>query len=276
MQSPGFAPVTSNYQQEQIFNRFLALLNVSSIQQARQLPSSALIAANLYQVELDSPYGTFTYGPVVDGDFAPALPGQLMLAGKFDKTINVMTGHNTDEGLLFTSPTSLNNTSFETQIQTIFPTISSTILQYITQVLYPPIFNGSYGYTSQLTRAVVLTSEVSFTCNNFYADTAYNNQTFSYLFSIPPGTHGEDVPYTFYNDQGRSSSITNVTAATTLQTWITSFAKNGVPSSPPGIIAFPRYGMNATVIDLNQTSVTLTTDPTANQRCRFWQKALFD
>lgn len=90
--------MAGNYQQEETLDAFLKLLNVSSLQQARQLPSSALISANLIQVGLQSPYGLFTYGPVVDGLFAPALPGKLLLQGSYDKSLRVMTGHNSNEG----------------------------------------------------------------------------------------------------------------------------------------------------------------------------------
>lgn len=101
LQSPGFQPLVSNQQQEQILNGFLGLLtdigyNVSTIEEARQLEFSALQTANVIQVGL-SPYGSFTYGPAVDGDFVPQLPGELLLHGQFDKNLRVMVGHNADE-----------------------------------------------------------------------------------------------------------------------------------------------------------------------------------
>jgi len=96
LQSPGFAPVVSKQQEEQIFNDYLALLNVSTIEEARQLPYSALQTANIIQVG-ESIYGGFTYGPVVDGDFVPATPGELLLHGQYDKTLRIMVGHNADE-----------------------------------------------------------------------------------------------------------------------------------------------------------------------------------
>jgi len=95
-QSPGFIPVVSNQQQEQTLNTYLSLLNVSTIEQARQLPFSALQTANAIQVA-QSPYGQFSYGPTVDGDFVPELPGLLLLHGQFDRNVKVMVGHNADE-----------------------------------------------------------------------------------------------------------------------------------------------------------------------------------
>jgi carboxylesterase type B len=95
-QSPGFTPVTSSSQQEKILLDYLKWLNVSSIEEARKLPTEALQLANTITVGLAS-YGGFTYGPAVDGDFLPALPGQLLARGQFDKSIKVMVGHNANE-----------------------------------------------------------------------------------------------------------------------------------------------------------------------------------
>ena len=168
MQSPGYQPVVSNSEQEQTFNSYLALLNVTTIEQARQLPFAALQLANIIQVGLQSQYGGFSYGPTVDGDFVPKLPGELLLHGQFDKSVRVMVGHNADEGLLFTSPFIQNDTAFAAGVVAAFPTLAGlpASLKYITDVLYPPIFDGSQaqGYTNQSARAAALTSEAIFTC----------------------------------------------------------------------------------------------------------------
>jgi carboxylesterase type B len=95
-QSPGFVPVASSHQQEKTFQDYLTLLNVSSIEEARNLSTAKLQLANAITVGLAS-YGGFTYGPVVDGDFTPALPGQLLARGQFDKNVKVMVGHNANE-----------------------------------------------------------------------------------------------------------------------------------------------------------------------------------
>ena len=96
IQSPGFFPIVSNHQLEQIFNDYLSLLNVDAIEEARQLPFSELQRANVQQVEA-SPYGLYTFGPAVDGNFVPALPGELLLHGKFAKNVKIMLGHNGNE-----------------------------------------------------------------------------------------------------------------------------------------------------------------------------------
>lgn len=109
LQSPGWFPLPAENQQEDTLQQFLDVLNVSSVEEARQLSSQKLIAANAYQVATKSSYGTFTYGPVVDGTFVPELPGKLLLEGRFDRNLRIMVGHNANEGLLFTPPSSNNS-----------------------------------------------------------------------------------------------------------------------------------------------------------------------
>lgn len=284
-QSPGFFPVVSPAAEESIFNDFLALLNVSTLAEARKLPSSAIIAANAQQV-YSAAYGQFVYGPSVDGDFVPALPGQLLARGQFDKNVTVMTGHNANEGLLFTSPFINNNSALDTYLLTSFPALNymPETLNYITQVLYPPIFDGSQAqnYTSQIGRVDAIISEFVFTCNAVYINKAYNNQTHAYLFDVPPSLHGQDVAYTYYNGNGSTAAgtggtnfgVQNVPVAYAMQEYITEFAKTGNPNIR-GEPFFPMYGSNATVLALGPRSIGPMRDPAATARCAWWQKGLF-
>jgi carboxylesterase type B len=96
LQSPAFAPTLSNHQQEAFYNDFLRLAGVSNFAQLQALPYGRLQSANLQQIQ-NSSYGTFTFGPVVDGVIAPQSPGQLLAKGQFYKNVKVMTGHNSNE-----------------------------------------------------------------------------------------------------------------------------------------------------------------------------------
>lgn len=68
------------------------------------------------------------------------------------------------QGLLFTSPFVQNNSAFTAAIERTLPTVAGlpAVLNHITNVLYPPIFDGSQamGYTDQIGRASALTSEL--------------------------------------------------------------------------------------------------------------------
>ncbi|CAF9932186.1 MAG: hypothetical protein ALECFALPRED_005234 [Alectoria fallacina] len=274
LQSPGFQNVASNLQQETTFDAFLSLLNVGTIEEARQLPSSALIKANIIQVA-NSSYGDYTFGPVVDGLFAPAIPGKLLLQDSYDHSLTLMLGHNADEGLVFTNPVIANDSTFNTYLLSAFPTINPSAANYIEDVLYPPSMPGTLGttgYSDETGRVVLSISESTFTCNTFYLDKAFGNETYAYQFSVPPALHGQDVAYTFFN--GPSSSGVSDPIAVALQEYITSFAINGKPSGP-SLPMFPIYSNSTDIIDLNVISITEIMDPIANDRCDWWQKELY-
>ncbi|EME40268.1 hypothetical protein DOTSEDRAFT_74915 [Dothistroma septosporum NZE10] len=274
IQSPGFQATTVEAQQEAAYNTFLNLLNVSTLEQLRELPSSSLRVANILQVG-SSPYGQFTYGPTVDGKFAPKLPGQLLAEGSFHKNLKLMLGQNADEGLVFTSPFVSNNSAFDAFITDYLPSLANlpSVAQTIFDVLYPPIFDGSQaqGYTNQLARASAALGEQAFTCNTYYLDKAFNNQTYSYLFIVPPAVHGQDRAYTFYD--GPAPQV-DQDVALAMQRYVTRFAMYGDPNGEE-TPQFDVYGDEAMVQVLKTDGFGQTRDPAANERCEWWQKALY-
>ncbi|ELR09469.1 hypothetical protein VC83_00616 [Pseudogymnoascus destructans] len=283
VQSPGWVPSPSNYQNEAVFQKTLSFASliaqkqVATVDDLRNLTTEQLYYTN-YAVTGLSNYGTFTYGPTVDEDFAPKLPGELLLQGQFDKSLNVMLGHNSEEGFLFASPFVTSDTTLKEYLQGSVPAILPTALDTIVTDLYPPNFDGSLPYTTQLSRTSVLVSESVFTCNTRALNLAYGNNTYSYYFRVPPGLHGEDVAYTFFN--GDTSTLNqgfpvDRTVAEALQDYITSFAMNGNPNEK-GVPFFPLYGGNSStqVIDIGKLGTQIT-DTTANKRCAWWQEGLY-
>ena len=282
-QSPAFIPATSNWVQEAVFKEFLGMLNVSTLQEARDLPPGDLIAAN-YQQITSAPYGTYVYGPVVDGHFVPGLPGNLLAQGFFARDVQIMAGHNSDEGLLFADPRISNESGFKQYIRSRFPDIQSEVVQYILSTLYPPHYDGSQPYTSFFARFVLFLSEAFFTCNtNMLAAAATeasqesgngNSNSYTYEFAVPPGIHGQDLAYTFYD--GPSASVTSTKVAQLLQDYIVSFVMTGKPSSKAaGHVVFFPYRRNDDALFLNVTGPSIIRDPTANARCAWWQNALY-
>ncbi|KAJ2978910.1 hypothetical protein NQ176_g3554 [Zarea fungicola] len=167
-------------------NDFLSRLNVSTIDQARTLPSSLLQQVNAEQVAA-SGYGGFTYGPVVDGDFTPALPAQLLQRGQFDAQVSILTGQCANEGLLFTSPNTQSPSGARDQVQSIFPSLRGLPqqLEYLIQTLYgenpskPPTARDSIG------RVALMISEGGVGVNTVALHNAFPN-SYGYLFAVPP------------------------------------------------------------------------------------------
>jgi acetylcholinesterase len=249
------------------------LLNVSSVAEARQVDSTAVIRANALQIG-NAPYGNYFYGPVADGVFVPELPALLLNAGAHVKDIGVLVGHNTNEGPYFTPPFIQTNAELVAYLRQSYPTIPQSSLDYITNVLYPPIYDGTYGYRSITERVIFIITETIFTCNTNYINKAFNNQTYAYEFEVPPAFHGFDIQYTFYNGQGSDASAgLFAPIAEALQAYITNFVKYGNPNGP-GVPNFPMQGMNANMNGLNVTGITTKRDPTVNPRCAWFQKSL--
>ncbi|KAI9643680.1 hypothetical protein NHQ30_008302 [Ciborinia camelliae] len=285
LQSPGYPPVYTDAQSEATFQSVITQAqeligsNITSVSDLRNLDFTTLASLNTIITARSVPYGAFTFGPSVDGTFVPELPAKLLLDGKFDTSVKVMTGHNSNEGAFFTSPFFTTEADIVNDLTTTFPTVSNSTLDYITGTLYPPIYNGSYSYTTVWERAALLTAEVIFTCNARYINTAFLNETHSYYFTVPPGLHGEDIAYTFFNGDTTTSDDglpVNATVAAALQRYIMNFARTGNPNGD-GVPFFPEYQSNATTVVLGTTGFgSLQTDTTANNRCQWWQQVLYE
>jgi cholinesterase len=285
LQSPGFSPVSGNAEQEATFQSVLsqaqALIstNITDVTALRALDFTTLAALNTIIIAKSAPYGTFTFGPAVDGTFVPAMPGKLMLEGKFDSSINIMVGHNSNEGAVFTSPFLTTDALLQANIETVFPTASNETVTYMMDTLWPAVYDGTYGYTSIFERASLITAEVSFTCNTRFFDIAYQNETYAYYFTVPPGLHGEDIAYTFFN--GDTTTLddglaVNATVATALQKYITNFVMSGGDPNGSGNPYFPKYQSNDTTLVLGDDGIgALVVDTTANERCDWLMAAKY-
>jgi hypothetical protein len=69
---------------------------------------------------------------------------------------------------------------------------------------YPPLSDprGAKEWNnSEQNRLKSFIRDVSFTCNNRVMNTAFVNKTYSFKYSVPPGTHGSEVDPLFYNQR---------------------------------------------------------------------------
>ncbi|KAL9635401.1 MAG: hypothetical protein Q9164_003478 [Protoblastenia rupestris] len=100
-QSPAWEPGSAGPTfQNEIYKRFLRILNVTTLEQARQRPSQALIDAN-HILMSSIEYGATFLGPVIDGSFIPKDPKLLLLEGKADRQVKLLTTTAENEGLRF-------------------------------------------------------------------------------------------------------------------------------------------------------------------------------
>ncbi|KAK8223249.1 carboxylesterase family protein-like protein [Phyllosticta capitalensis] len=281
-QSPGWFPSRSVYEQEEIFKDLLNATNTRSVDELRALSTVELQQANRREVQ-GSEYGFFKYGPAVDGFFVPADPKTLLYHRQFPRKLNIMAGHNTNEGVLFTPPLT-SDADFQAWARRAFRFAQPDVYSYIVDTLYPNRLDGSLGYRDQVGRAALVISEAVFTCNTVGLANAFDNTTYNTLFSVFPAIHGQDVALTYYvpgekytgggGDSYISNFPVNETLAFALQDYIVTFAAKGKPDSAvDGLPLFRMYGSDASVIELG-SELKESKDPASNERCRWWQLQL--
>ncbi|KPI40373.1 Acetylcholinesterase [Cyphellophora attinorum] len=252
LQSPGFQPNGSpGFQQsilEQTFSVASSLTNKSirSISDLRSLTFEELHLLNSVIVG-GSPYGIYTYGPVVDGSFAPDLPSRLIAQNRFAAASlqGLLMGTNHREGILFDSPFLANDSDYRANIRQFFPNMTQADLNYAATALYPNDLSGKYNYTTQPERAAITTAEGCFLCNTRWLAQALGPKTgkiWKYLFAVPPAIHADDLAYSFYNGPETKTweelpvveEVANV-----LQQYIVNFVVTGDPNGAakePGVM----------------------------------------
>ncbi|KAJ9259629.1 hypothetical protein DTO212C5_8583 [Paecilomyces variotii] len=267
VQSP-YSIYTPNVTQNELFQSVISTANVTSVNGLRELSSESLQTVNALVVGNARPYGTFAFGPVVDGSFVIDLPSRLLANGKFTTAVKIMTGHNSDEGVLFASPYIKTNHDYESYVKALFQ-LSPAQICTVSEQLYPAQFDGSLGYTNQFDRVSLTLAEATIVCNARYLDDSFN-ESYAYEFAVPPAFHSADLSYTFYDSM--SGGGVNVSLAELMQAYFTEFSSTGSPDGP-GLPAFPTDA-NWTVQDFNSTDFGPMKDPALARRCAWWQVAL--
>ena len=287
-QSPGVVPLLT--QIPGTTADFLVRANVSTVAEARKLPTEALIQANAQQVAA-GPLTSFVYGPVVDGDFAPAPPSKLLQRGAFDRSVKLLTGQNALEGGFFYNPSVRTEADLRGWLQATAPGLSPAQQDYALRRLYPPVFDGSLGYVDQATRQIVLIGDAFFDCNTFFLHDAFGAKGYGCkFFSLPdrnpllllslanncadefavtPGLHGQDLAYTFNNP---TSPAFVPAAQDALQQAIVSFTIDGVPKID-GIGPFPRWGADQRLVNITSDGNSISRGGINETRCRWWREA---
>ena len=127
----------------------------------------------------------------------------------------------------------------------------------------------------------LLMVEVILNCNCLYLARAFNNNSYNYRFSIPPGIHALDLAFTFYPLTLTLAGIeltvpVPLLYANGLQSYFISFIKHGDPNVErgAGTIEWSTFGNGKGIVDLTPAGFAQTTDnELPDDRCGFWQNA---
>lgn len=280
LQSPAYVPRPYASQAEDSFSAFLGAANASGLADLTALDSYDLQVANKLSQAADF-YGVFQFGPAPDGEYVPDLPERLLAEGRYHKGVKVMVAHNTFEGQRYTDPAATNSSAFDAYMRLYFPEMPDAVLEELSTEVYPAVYNdtSAFPWATPFDRLMTAVADFTFTCHAYFAGEALGTENggapaYSYLFSVPPGTHTLDVNYSFYVNATWSTLVTNATLAGVLQGYLTAFAEAGDPNRG-GLPAFPVYGEGFADLNLNATFVDVVRDPAANSRCDWWREASY-
>lgn len=188
IQSPAFQAnlnLTEGYEKTLAEASDVTGANITSLAELSALDAATLQLIN-FDVILASAEGFFTYGPAPDGTYVPALPQVLLYEGKFNSDVKVVAAHNSLEAAPFVDSSISTEADLVVELQTYYPEASNATLTYILDVLYP-----ASDYTTNFLRAVQIASDSMFSCSTRFLGLAFGNETYNYIFAVPPGYHGK-------------------------------------------------------------------------------------
>jgi carboxylesterase type B len=248
LQSPYTSLLPSLRSQASTYQQILKVANASTLKDLRALDTKKLQDAN-YAIVASSPYGGFTFGPVVDQETFTAPFPELLSRAK--ETFPLIVGTNSNEGLLFTAPNTRNDQSYLAALQSLVPYLPSDSLANLATTLYP-----SSSFTSEVQRLNATLADLLIRCTARNILTSFADPGYAYQYSVPSGVHAADLHYTFFDGVVDDLPRKNVTVAHVFQSYIASFALRGTPVSDfegvPNLSVFSEQ----LGVDLNITGIT--------------------
>ncbi|KND94719.1 hypothetical protein TOPH_00296 [Tolypocladium ophioglossoides CBS 100239] len=170
------------------------------------------------------------------------------------------------EGIAYIQPDVDTDAEITAKVRTAPPGIPKEDVGHILTALYPPPSKTDL-YKIGNERGVLLSSELVFDCNTRYLGTAFKTETWNHRFQAPPGTHGENVPCTFYNSE---TDQTDAKLARDMPLYLTKFVQFGSPNARGSLPKWPVYGNGAKLTTSGLEGVGKDVDETRNKRCECW------
>ncbi|KAH7920072.1 alpha/beta-hydrolase [Leucogyrophana mollusca] len=197
MTSSTFLPSQYGYNEripEMLYNEVATGANCTTLACLRATPVDTLQTLNT-EINLSGFYGTFVFVPVVDGTFIVERPTVTIGRGKLNGEA-LLSVTNTYEGTIFVDLPAVANTDVTTYASTLFPNFGPE------QAMEAA---GVYGATmlgaTDDALAIGVMGESIFICPTYYLLEAFGSRAWKGEFAIPPGEHGNDIPY-YFTSQG--------------------------------------------------------------------------
>ncbi|KZP26472.1 alpha/beta-hydrolase [Athelia psychrophila] len=141
------------------------------------------------EVSLEGFIGTFVFVPVIDGEFIVERPTLTLKRGDVNGEV-LLAITNTFEGRVFVTTTVTNTTAYA---QDVFPLLDANQMEAVAAQY--SVLNGTL--PTAYDQAIGIMGESIFICPTYFLLQAFKGRSWKGEFAIPPGNHGDDVPYYF-------------------------------------------------------------------------------
>ncbi|KAJ7476916.1 Alpha/Beta hydrolase protein [Mycena galericulata] len=283
--SSTFLPSQYNYNDripELLYSEVVAQTNCSaaadSLACLRAADADALETVNL-NINVDGFYGTYTFIPVVDGEFITQRPTLSFAEGKVNGAA-LLSITNAFEGTVFVNQSAAATANATQYALDLYPNFGPAQADAVGK-LYA-------GLGTQLFQEDAIQGESIFICPTYYALHAFAGRSFKGEFAIPPATHGSDVLYYFPSTlidfpeatAGFPPVYNNTAFVDAFVQSFTSFAISLDPNvkvDPTTITPkWNKWDIGQTEMLFNKTESNepvvkpVTTSDALLERCRFW------
>ncbi|TKA74593.1 hypothetical protein B0A49_03660 [Cryomyces minteri] len=285
---PWWQPLLNSSSQEQQYSNALLAANCTNLACLRSKDSATLQFVNQRAQNISYPgapgagYGSFYYGPVVDGKFIRRLPDQEFKLGNFYK-VPLLVDHDAYEGYIFSNMSTSTQTAETMDAEVLFPYAGPSFFSRLYQ-LYP-----ASAYNSTFFQRQTWFGDFIINCPTYYmatafTDMAYNSSAvFKLVFAAGTQLHAATAPFLASNVIGYPGA-NNQTLAQIMSSYWLSFAitRDPNPLRAAGAPYWPSYmsGGNGTAasgesVGFNTLSVTYNSivvedDPDASAKCDFF------
>ncbi|KAH7908532.1 Alpha/Beta hydrolase protein [Hygrophoropsis aurantiaca] len=191
--SSTFLPSQYGYNEqipEMLYNEVATGANCTTLACLREAPVDALQTLN-YNLNLAGFYGASAFVPVVDGTFIVERPTVTIAKGKLNGEA-LLSVTNTYEGTIFVNLPEVANTDVDTYATTLFPGFGPE-----QSAEAAGIYGATMPGATDDALAIGVMGESTFICPTYYLLKAFGSRAWKGEFAIPPGEHGDDIPYYF-------------------------------------------------------------------------------
>ncbi|KAK3673376.1 hypothetical protein LTR78_006609 [Recurvomyces mirabilis] len=282
---PWWQPLLNVSQQESQYYNTLRLSNCSSIDCLRSLSSQTLETLNQQVQDAAYPslvgYGSFYFGPVVDGRFVKELPDTAFKLGHF-YDVPLLVDHEAYEGNSFTNVSLMSQVVETMDAKNLFPFAGPAFFSRLYQLYPRSDFNSTFYQRAQWFGDFSIDCPTYFMASQAVNHNSNSSAVFKLTFAAGAQTHASTAPF-LANADIDYSGANNRTLADIMTAYWVSFAVNHDPNPGRSDNApyWPSYHSggegdveNGESVGFTDLAVTYTTigpqvDPDANPRCEF-------